>query len=350
MELFTLGADRGAYTEADVRELARALTGWRADWTTRRASHNFRFDPNRHDDRARRCGRDRLRATRRVQLAGRLQARPRPPAAPLVLRAQAVVVLHPDSARRQHAGRARGALRSQRLLDPAGRRGDPPAPRLLHRAARWSSRRSSTSPGCCAPPAGRSRHDAWVWLAADTPASALLSAERGGLERPRLAGHVDRLRALVRSPPTRSTRRSGAGSWASRPRPRTQALGGRDRRWGNPPLAAETYARAARVRPAAGALAGGRAPPDTGPCARTRCASSSPPPPTPSSRDALMADCCDDFTRSHLLRGSIARAGSGLPADRAWHADARRHGPHAPLGAAALRGPGACRSTAPAGR
>ncbi len=30
MELFTLGPDRGAYTEQDVRELARALTGWRA--------------------------------------------------------------------------------------------------------------------------------------------------------------------------------------------------------------------------------------------------------------------------------------------------------------------------------
>ena len=28
MELFTLGADRGAYTERDVREQARALTGW----------------------------------------------------------------------------------------------------------------------------------------------------------------------------------------------------------------------------------------------------------------------------------------------------------------------------------
>jgi uncharacterized protein (DUF1501 family) len=26
-----------------------------------------------------------------------------------------------------------------------------------------------------------------------------------------------------------------------------------------------------------------------------------------------MADCCDDFTRSHLLRGSVARAGAGLP-------------------------------------
>ena len=36
MELFTLGADRGAYTETDVRELARALTGWRADWSTPR--------------------------------------------------------------------------------------------------------------------------------------------------------------------------------------------------------------------------------------------------------------------------------------------------------------------------
>ncbi|WP_205699297.1 DUF1800 family protein [Conexibacter sp. SYSU D00693] len=44
-ELFTLGANRGAYTEQDIREAARALTGWRADWD---ASTNqfvgFRFD------------------------------------------------------------------------------------------------------------------------------------------------------------------------------------------------------------------------------------------------------------------------------------------------------------------
>ena len=33
MELFTLGADRGAYSEQDVREQARAFTGWRATWT-----------------------------------------------------------------------------------------------------------------------------------------------------------------------------------------------------------------------------------------------------------------------------------------------------------------------------
>jgi hypothetical protein len=49
MELFTLGADRGAYTEADVRELARALTGWRADWSDDIGLHNFRFDASRHD-------------------------------------------------------------------------------------------------------------------------------------------------------------------------------------------------------------------------------------------------------------------------------------------------------------
>ena len=49
MELFTLGADRGAYTETDVRELARALTGWRADWDDTEGLHDFRFDTTRWD-------------------------------------------------------------------------------------------------------------------------------------------------------------------------------------------------------------------------------------------------------------------------------------------------------------
>ncbi|MFN8217217.1 MAG: DUF1800 domain-containing protein [Solirubrobacterales bacterium] len=50
MELFSLGADRGAYSEDDVREQARALTGWRADWSSEEGMHNFRFDPRRHDE------------------------------------------------------------------------------------------------------------------------------------------------------------------------------------------------------------------------------------------------------------------------------------------------------------
>jgi len=48
MELFTLGAGQG-YTEDDVREQARALTGWRNDWREGLGDVNFRYDANRHD-------------------------------------------------------------------------------------------------------------------------------------------------------------------------------------------------------------------------------------------------------------------------------------------------------------
>jgi uncharacterized protein (DUF1800 family) len=47
MELFTLGAKRG-YTERDVREQARALTGFRNDWDDAGPTR-FRYDPKRHD-------------------------------------------------------------------------------------------------------------------------------------------------------------------------------------------------------------------------------------------------------------------------------------------------------------
>jgi hypothetical protein len=49
MELFSLGADRGAYTEADIRAMARALTGWRRDWSAEAGNHNFRYDATWHD-------------------------------------------------------------------------------------------------------------------------------------------------------------------------------------------------------------------------------------------------------------------------------------------------------------
>jgi hypothetical protein len=49
MEMFTLGADRGAYTEDDIRENARALTGWIADWNDTEGLHNYRFDSSRWD-------------------------------------------------------------------------------------------------------------------------------------------------------------------------------------------------------------------------------------------------------------------------------------------------------------
>jgi uncharacterized protein (DUF1800 family) len=48
MELFTLGADHG-YTEGDVRQQARALTGFRNSWSQNSGPVNFRYDPTYHD-------------------------------------------------------------------------------------------------------------------------------------------------------------------------------------------------------------------------------------------------------------------------------------------------------------
>jgi len=48
MELFTLGADRG-YTEGDVRQQARALTGFRNSWSQNSGPVNFRYDSGTHD-------------------------------------------------------------------------------------------------------------------------------------------------------------------------------------------------------------------------------------------------------------------------------------------------------------
>src|SRR5439155_1955228 len=50
MELFTLGADRGAYSETDVREQARALTGWRSSRVKGVGPTDFRYDTKFHDD------------------------------------------------------------------------------------------------------------------------------------------------------------------------------------------------------------------------------------------------------------------------------------------------------------
>ncbi len=48
MELFTLGAGAG-YGEDDVREQARALTGWANDWDDDTGPTHFRFEDEYHD-------------------------------------------------------------------------------------------------------------------------------------------------------------------------------------------------------------------------------------------------------------------------------------------------------------
>ena len=72
MELFTLGAGRG-YTERDVREQARALTGFDNDWKRGAGNVNFRYDRERHDGGSKRI----FGKTRHLRLAGRGPALPR---------------------------------------------------------------------------------------------------------------------------------------------------------------------------------------------------------------------------------------------------------------------------------
>ena len=161
MELFTLGADRGAYTENDVRELARALTGWRADynngWT------NWRWDED---------GRWDFKTKTVFGKSGRFTWQDacelvlEPPAARVVLRPQALGLLRPDAAERRDRGGARAALRVERQADPPRAGGDPLLARTSTRARAWSSRRSCSPPACCAPPSRGIENNEW-WYKSD---------------------------------------------------------------------------------------------------------------------------------------------------------------------------------------
>ena len=130
MELFTLGADRGAYTETDVRELARALSGWRADWQDADGFVNFRFDPNRHDSGTKTLWAGTAHArSGAFNWSDAVHARAREPLPPLVLRAASCgryFVPSPPNAATQAAleslyvssGRSIGAVVEAILLHP----------------------------------------------------------------------------------------------------------------------------------------------------------------------------------------------------------------------------------------
>ena len=106
MELFSLGADRGAYTEDDVREMARALTGWTAEWTQSEGLQHFRFSASRHDN----GEQDGVRPHGKVGLGRRRPPVRHPSAARLVLRRQAVELLRAHAALRSDARLAAGPL------------------------------------------------------------------------------------------------------------------------------------------------------------------------------------------------------------------------------------------------
>ena len=128
MELFTLGAGRG-YTERDVREQARALTGWDSDWKDGVGQTNFRFLSKRHDDGVKTIFGKKGRFDWRDSCHLCLEH----PSHRLVRRREALELLRAGAARRRHAGGARAALQGRQLRDQAARRRDPAPPGPLPR-------------------------------------------------------------------------------------------------------------------------------------------------------------------------------------------------------------------------
>ena len=132
MELFTLGVGRG-YTETDVRENARALTGWTANWKNGAGFVDFHFKAENHDA-AMKVIFGHVGAVQLEELRPALRPAPR---SRRLLREPALELLRPGRARSEDRGRAREALRRLRLADPPGRGGDPPAPDCSTRARGW---------------------------------------------------------------------------------------------------------------------------------------------------------------------------------------------------------------------
>ena len=160
MELFTLGAGRG-YTERDVREQARALTGWRNDWDRRRGASQLPLRPRapRHRHQAD------LRQARALRLAGRL-----PPLRsdhPLhrsffVSKLWGYFIPTPPSAATRRA-LERSTSATGTRSGPSSRRSS--STRRSTRAREWSSRPSSTWRGCSARRKRGIDTEAWTWLA-----------------------------------------------------------------------------------------------------------------------------------------------------------------------------------------
>jgi uncharacterized protein (DUF1800 family) len=101
MELFTLGADRGAYTRTTcassrARSAAGTTTGASSSASTTSTGTRRPLGPGLQD---------RVRQDRALDVGGRRAHGRRAPQAPVVLRRQAVELLRPDAAGRRHAAK-----------------------------------------------------------------------------------------------------------------------------------------------------------------------------------------------------------------------------------------------------
>ena len=186
MELFTLGAGRG-YTERDVREQARALTGFRNDWREGVGPTRFRFDRERHDLGSKRIFGRRGRFDWRdaVELCVK---HPRHPSFFVSKLWGYFIPTAPPAATRRGARAALRAKRLQRVRPVVAR--DPQAPAPLRRPAdgEAAGRLHRGAPSRLGP---RSRHRVVDVALRERGPAALLPAERVGLERRPLARHGD---------------------------------------------------------------------------------------------------------------------------------------------------------------
>ena len=251
MELFSLGADRGAYTEDDIRE-----AGPRADRLAQRLVQRAgRLQLPLRPQTPRRTGQDGLRrrpatGTGKTPAGSASRTPSTPPSSSTSSGATS------SRSRRRQATRegADQHLPRLRLADPPGAGDDPAQPRPLRRRRRWSSRRWSSWPGCCGRSAATSTPSAWIWLC--EPAGQVL------FRPPNVSGWDDtrwldtsRMRArwnIVDYALDEISVDAWNGSLQHRPRRADEALARAVASWGSPALRRRAPGRAARLRPADG--------------------------------------------------------------------------------------------------
>ena len=249
MELFTLGADRGAYTETDVREIAKALTGWTRDWIDERLGElRAGTRPAAGTRASRPCSASPAASRGRTRVELVLTH----PLHPSFFVAQALELLHPGAAERRDVA-PRSSSSTSRLgpPDPPGARGDPLLARVLRGPAHGQA--AGRARGRHAARAGTRdrRASEWVWLSDGAGQRLYYPPDVSGWDDKRwLDTNTIRGRWDARQRRARAARRSRAPTRDAypaetrrrRPSPRARAF------WGDPRLTGETVALAARLR------------------------------------------------------------------------------------------------------
>ena len=259
--------------------------------------------------------------------------------APVVLRRQALELLHPDAARRRHGGQARGALQGLAATrsGPCSRRSSA-RPQLYDGPAHGQAADRPRSPGCCAPAGAAITDEHWSWVVLGRRAAPLLPAGRRGLGRQALARHEHHARALAGGRHYAldgDTEDPQLGARPTRPRPPRPRSPRRARSGATPPD------RRRRRR-----AAGLRAPRDP---VRRRAVAARAAPERAAPADRRLPRLPDELRSPWPATATTTptRPGRSRPArHRARHADARRHRPQPARRSSPARAGSRCRSSA----